>query len=110
MDTDRPAPPLWTLTQREPGDLAITDGRRALTWAELDAETNAFGHGLLAHGLGPGDHVSVVARNHVEYLVAIIGTQRAGMVVTPVKPAPRCRAVTRQPWAESKRRATHATP
>ena len=37
------------------------------------------------HGLAPGDHVSVVARNHVEYLVAIVGTQRAGMVVTPVK-------------------------
>jgi len=85
MDSSRPAPPLWTLAHREPGDLALDDGRRSLTWAELDAETNAFGHGLLAHGLAPGDHVSVVARNHVEYLVAIIGTQRAGMVVTPVK-------------------------
>ena len=29
--------------------------------------------------------MSVVARNHVEYLVAILGTQRAGLVVTPVK-------------------------
>jgi long-chain acyl-CoA synthetase len=85
VDDPRPAPPLWTLAHREPGDLALDDGRRSLTWAELDAETNAFGHGLVAHGLEPGDHVSVVARNHVEYLVAIIGIQRAGMVVTPVK-------------------------
>jgi long-chain acyl-CoA synthetase len=80
-----PAPPLWTLTGREPGDLAVDDGRRPLTWGALDAETNAFGHGLVARGLVPGDHVSVVARNHVEYLVAVIGSMRAGMVVTPVK-------------------------
>ena len=85
MDDARPAPPLWTLTNREPGDLAVTDGRRSLTWADLDRESIAFGHGLEAHGLVPGDHVSVVARNHVEYLVAVIGIQRAGMVVTPVK-------------------------
>ena len=85
MDTAAPAPPLWALTRREPADLAITDGRRSLTWGELDAETNAFGHGLEAHGLVPGDHVSVVARNHVEYLVAVIGIQRTGMVITPVK-------------------------
>ena len=85
MDDSRPAPPLWTLTNREPGDLAVDDGRRALTWADLDRESTAFGHGLEAHGLVPGDHVAVVARNHVEYLVAVIGIQRAGMVITPVK-------------------------
>ena len=85
MDTPRLAPPLWILASREPDDPALDDGRRALTWADLDAETNAFGHGLVARGLQPGDHVSLVARNHVEYLVAVIGIQRAGMVVTPVK-------------------------
>ena len=82
---DTPSPPLWELSHRDPDDLALDDGRRSLTWAELDAEPNAFGHGLEAHGLTPGDHVSVVARNHVEYLVAVIGIQRAGMVITPVK-------------------------
>lgn len=85
MTAARPAPPLWTLANREPQDLAIDDGRRALTWADLERETTAFGHGLEAHGLEPGDHVAVVARNHVEYLVAVLGIQRAGMVVTPVK-------------------------
>lgn len=80
-----PAPPLWTLAHREPHDPAVADGRRRLTWADLDRETTAFGHGLEALGLVPGDHVAVVARNHVEYLVAVLGIQRAGMVVTPVK-------------------------
>ena len=85
MSASRAAPPLWTLANREPDDLAIDDGRRALTWEQLDRETTAFGHGLEAHGLEPGDHVAVVARNHVEFLVAVIAIQRAGMVVTPVK-------------------------
>jgi len=80
-----PAPPLWTLVNRTPDDIAISDVRRTLTWGDLDRETTAFGHGLEAEGLVPGDHVAVVARNHVEYLVAVIGIQRAGMVITPVK-------------------------
>jgi long-chain acyl-CoA synthetase len=79
------APALWTLARREPADPAIRDVRRALTWADLERETNQFGRGLEALGLAPGDHVAVVARNHVEFLVAVIGAQRAGMVVTPVK-------------------------
>src|SRR5262245_16371492 len=79
------APPLWTLAGREPTDTAISDVRRTLTWADLDRETIQFGRGLEARGLEPGNHVAVIARNHVEFLVAIIGSQRAGMVVTPVK-------------------------
>ena len=63
----------------------MSDVRRTLTWADLERETNQFGRGLEARGLVPGDHVAVVARNHVEFLVAIFGSQRAGMVTTPVK-------------------------
>ena len=79
------APPLWTLAGREPTDVAMSDIRRTLTWADLERETIQFGRGLEARGLVPGDHVAVAARNHVEFLVAIIGSQRAGMVTTPVK-------------------------
>jgi len=79
------APTLWSLAGREPTDVAMSDIRRTLTWADLERETIQFGRGLEAKGLVPGDHVAVVARNHVEFLVAIIGSQRAGMVTTPVK-------------------------
>jgi len=79
------APPLYELAGREPTDVAMSDIRRTLTWADLERETIQFGRGLEARGLVPGDHVAVIARNHVEFLVAIIGSQRAGMVVTPVK-------------------------
>jgi long-chain acyl-CoA synthetase len=79
------APPLWSLADRRPEDLAIRDARRALTFEAFERETTQFGRGFAALGLEPGDHVAVVARNHVDYVVAVIGIMRAGMVVTPVK-------------------------
>ena len=80
-----PAPPLWTLVDRTPDDARDPRRRRTLTWGDFERETNQFGRGLEALGLAPGDHVSVVARNHVDYLVAVFGIMRAGMIVTPVK-------------------------
>jgi len=83
--TTNAATPLWELVGRASTDVALSDARRTLTWAELDDETTRFGHGVEAHGLVPGDHVSVIAHNHVEHVVALLGAMRAGMVVTPVK-------------------------
>jgi long-chain acyl-CoA synthetase len=79
------ARPLWELAGRVPEDVAVTDPRRSLTWAVLDEQTTAFGHGLEGFGLVPGDHVALVARNSVSFVVALLGVQRAGMIVTPVK-------------------------
>ena len=44
-----------------------------------------MGHGAEALGLVPGDHVAVVAGNRTEFVEVVIGVQRAGMVVTPLK-------------------------
>jgi long-chain acyl-CoA synthetase len=79
------APPLWQLTGRRPEDLALEDERRRLTWRELDERTNAVGHGVEAMGLTPGDHVAVVVGNRAEFIEVVLGVQRAGMVVTPLK-------------------------
>src|SRR4051794_22629308 len=82
---DGDAPPLWELTGRQPDELAVEDARRRLTWRELDERTNAIGHGSEAMGLTPGDHVAVVAGNRGEFIEILLGVQRAGMVVTPLK-------------------------
>src|SRR5262245_65425107 len=79
------APPLWRLTGHAPHDVAVTDPRVSLTWGELDEQTTAFGRGLESLGAVPGDHVALVARNSAKFVVAVLGAQRAGMVVTPVK-------------------------
>jgi acyl-CoA synthetase (AMP-forming)/AMP-acid ligase II len=79
------APPLWELSGREPGDLALSDDRRDLSWHELDERTNAIGHGVETLGLSPGDHLVLVAGNRAEFVEVLLGGQRAGMVVTPLK-------------------------
>jgi len=43
------------------------------------------GHGTEAMGLAPGDHVAVVVGNRTEFIEVVLGVQRAGMVVTPLK-------------------------
>ena len=80
-----PAPPLWELTGRRPEDPALDDGRRRVSWGELDERTNAVGHGIEASGLAPGDHVVLAAGNKAEFIEVVLGVQRAGMVVTPLK-------------------------
>ncbi|MBV8161822.1 MAG: AMP-binding protein [Acidimicrobiia bacterium] len=73
------------MTGRAPSDLAVEDARHRLTWAELEGRTNAVGHGVEGMGLTPGDHVAVVVGNRTEFIEILLGVQRAGMVVTPLK-------------------------
>jgi long-chain acyl-CoA synthetase len=84
-DPEGPAPSLAELTGADPHAIALAEPGRALTWAELEARTNALGHGLVAAGLEPGDHVVLAASNRLEFFVALLGAMRAGFVVTPVK-------------------------
>jgi acyl-CoA synthetase (AMP-forming)/AMP-acid ligase II len=63
----------------------LADGGCTLSWQELEWRTNAFGSGLQALGLAPGDHVLLVAGNRHEFVEGLVGAMRAGMVVTPAK-------------------------
>ena len=58
---------------------AIADDRGELTFTELDDQVNRLGNALLAQGLGPGDAVGVMCRNHRQLLIAAFGTARAGL-------------------------------
>ncbi|MDE3086510.1 MAG: AMP-binding protein, partial [Acidobacteriota bacterium] len=79
------APPLWAPSGRRPEDPALADGRRRLSFGDLEERTNAVGHGLEAAGLAPGDHVLLVMGNRTEFVETLLGAMRAGMVVTPAK-------------------------
>ena len=79
------APPLWAPSGRRPEDPALADGRHRLSFGDLEARTNAVGHGLEAAGLAPGDHVLLVMGNRTEFVETLLGAMRAGMVVTPAK-------------------------
>ncbi len=59
---------------------------KAITYAELDAASSAFGAYLQSLGLKKGDRVAVMMPNVLQYPVAIAGILRAGLTVVNVNP------------------------
>jgi long-chain acyl-CoA synthetase len=76
---------LYELSGTDPETIAVEDGDRQLTWAELDARSTAMGNGLDALGAGQGAHVAICVSNRVEFVEAVIGSWRAGNSYTPMK-------------------------
>jgi acyl-CoA synthetase (AMP-forming)/AMP-acid ligase II len=56
-----------------PDRLAVIDRDTSLTFAELDARANRFGHFLASRGIGAGDHVGIYAMNCEEWVTAMLG-------------------------------------
>jgi long-chain acyl-CoA synthetase len=59
---------------------------KAITYAELDTASAAFGAYLQSLGLKKGDRVAVMMPNVLQYPVAISGILRAGLTVVNVNP------------------------
>jgi fatty-acyl-CoA synthase len=59
---------------------AIVFRGRRVTYGELKERADAFARGLLALGLGPGDHVVLWMPNSVEWNVANLGIAKIGAV------------------------------
>lgn len=69
---------------RLPAKVALVcDGHR-LTYAEIDARSNALAHALVRRGVGRGDRVVVFADNTVETVVSFWGVLKANAVVAIV--------------------------
>jgi len=51
----------------------ITERGDSLTFAELDARANRFGHFLASQGIGEGDHVGIYAVNSEPWVTAMLG-------------------------------------
>ncbi|MPR00493.1 AMP-binding protein [Modestobacter sp. I12A-02628] len=66
---------------------ALVHGEQRRTWGELDAEVDRAAAGFAARGLAPGERVAVRLPNGVDWVVAVFGALRAGLVVVPVNTA-----------------------
>ncbi|MEQ0565381.1 type I polyketide synthase [Amycolatopsis sp. NEAU-NG30] len=74
--------PLLTSLSAHPADrLAYSDGRRTLTYGELDRASARLAAGL---GVARGDRVLVHVGNRVEFAVALLAVLRAAAVGVPV--------------------------
>ncbi|KOG55644.1 hypothetical protein ADK76_21120, partial [Streptomyces griseoflavus] len=67
-----------------PDAVAVSDGQRRLTYAELGSRAGrlaAYLHGL---GVGRGDRVAVVLGRSADLVVALLGVWQAGAAYVPV--------------------------
>ncbi|MFC8872601.1 (2,3-dihydroxybenzoyl)adenylate synthase [Streptomyces sp. NPDC057148] len=73
--------------------VALVDGDRRWTYADLDAEADRVAHGLRSHGVGRGDRVVVQLPNRAEFVLVWFGLQRLGAVPVHAMPGHRRREI-----------------
>jgi acyl-CoA synthetase (AMP-forming)/AMP-acid ligase II len=69
---------------RQPSALALVDGERRWSYAELDAVVNRTAHGLLALGYVRGDALALMAGNCAEFLITYYACAKIGVVCVPL--------------------------
>lgn len=76
------APLFHALT--DPQRLALIEGPRTRTYAELDCEVSQLGRALLDLGVVSGDRVAIMLPNCIEHLVAQIAIPRIGAIAAEI--------------------------
>ena len=72
---------------RDGTGLALVDGPRRMSWADLDAAVSGAARALIGAGPLPGDRVTLQLPTGADFAVLYLGALRAGLVVVPVNPA-----------------------
>lgn len=67
-----------TLAVRYPDRVGIVDDSGTVTFGELDRRSNALARGLAARGVGPGDRVALLLRNHRYFVDALVAVAKLG--------------------------------
>lgn len=67
-----------------PNAPALIEDGRVWSFADLHREVRAAASAFLAHGIGKGDVIAIWAPNRCEWIVATLGAQTVGAVLTPL--------------------------
>jgi fatty-acyl-CoA synthase len=73
-----PATGVATAAIHHPHEIAIADERGALTWERLHRRSNALAHSFAAMGIGHGDGVGIMCRNHRGFVEATLAAAKIG--------------------------------
>jgi amino acid adenylation domain-containing protein len=69
-----------------PDAIALRCSGEDIRYGELDQKSGSLAHALLAQRLRAGDRVLLLLDNGVPFVVALLGTLRAGCVAVPLNP------------------------
>jgi acyl-CoA synthetase (AMP-forming)/AMP-acid ligase II len=73
-----PATGVATAAIHHPHELAIVDERGSLSWERLHRRTNALAHSLAELGIGYGDGLGIMCRNHRGFIEATLAAAKLG--------------------------------
>ena len=72
--------------RRCPDAVAVHYLDAALTHAELDALSGAFGAALAQRGVARGDRIALYLQNVPEFVIAVLAAWKLGAIAVPVNP------------------------
>ncbi|MBN2284308.1 MAG: AMP-binding protein [Deltaproteobacteria bacterium] len=57
-----------------------------LTYGELNRRMNQFAHAVMNLGFSKGDRVALIGPNSIEYVIALYGITKTGIIMVPLNP------------------------
>jgi long-chain acyl-CoA synthetase len=75
---------LKTARSRHPDALALVDGNRRMSYAELDQRVDRIAANLAALGIEPADRVALMIANRGEFVEATLAIARLGAISVPI--------------------------
>jgi amino acid adenylation domain-containing protein len=72
--------------KEHPDHTAVVDSSSRMTFRELDEQSDCLASYLVSKGVQPGDFVAVKMRRVKEFIVAVLGINKAGAAYVPIDP------------------------